>query len=95
MNPLEHMMGPPMAAPESQGMRALRIGFIVSVSATGLGVLGLSSLVVLFGRAGAGAVLFGLITFTAIAGVVFVVTKTRRDDRWLAARGFDRDGEKP
>jgi hypothetical protein len=95
MNPLERVMGPPMAAPESQGMRALRIGFIVSVSATGLGVVGLSSLVVLFGRAGAGAVLLGLMTLTAIAGVIFFFRKTRRDDQWIAARGFVNDGETP
>lgn len=93
MNPIERMVGPPMAAPETQGMRRLRVAFIVSVSASGLGVVALSSLVALLGRSGAGGMLFALLAVTAAIGGVFFLRKMRVDDRWLLSRGFASPGE--
>jgi hypothetical protein len=93
MTMLEHIMGPPMAAPESRFMRRLRIMFTVLASTTAVSILLLDMLVMLLGRVATGGALAALITLTALTGTIFFLRKSRIDDRWILDRGFDCEGD--
>lgn len=90
---LEALFGPPMAAPETAAMRRLRFAFIGIALATGIAIVLIELLIGSFGRVMTGGVLVVLVALTVLSGVVFVVVKTRRDDHWILARGFDGEGE--
>ena len=90
---LERLMGPPMAAPETAGMRRLRFAVIALASATALGILALGLIVHLVGRVVAGGLLAALITTSVLIALVYFMRKARIDDRWLLDRGFDREGQ--
>lgn len=86
---LESVFGPPMAAPETRAMRRLRIAFIALAASTSIGVLGIGTIADLLGSAGAGGLLLTLGLVTCAVALVFVIRKTRLDDRWILDRGFD------
>ena len=88
----EDFFGAPMAAPETATMRRLRFAFITLASLSAVGIVAIGGLTALLGRPGAGGLLLALIASAAITGLVFFRVKTRRDDCWIASRGFDRDG---
>ena len=90
---LERLMGPPMAAPETAGMRRLRFAVIALASATALGIVALGLIVHLVGRVAAGGLLAALITTSAFIALVYFIRKARIDDCWLLDRGFDREGQ--
>jgi hypothetical protein len=93
MTMLEHIMGPPMAAPESRIMRRLRIMFTVLASTTAVSILLLDMLVMLLGRVAMGGALAALIALTALTGAIFFIRKSRIDDRWILDCGFDCEGD--
>lgn len=86
---LESVFGPPMAAPETRAMRRLRIAFIALATSTSIGVLGIGTIAGLAGNAGAGGIVLALGLVTFGVALVFVIRKTRLDDRWILDRGFD------
>jgi hypothetical protein len=89
---LERLIGLPMAAPETPKMRQFRLIFIALASATTVGISALGMLIHLVGRVGAGGALAALIAATLLVGLVFFTAKSRRDDRWILERGFEREG---
>lgn len=93
MMPLERLFGSPMAAPETAAMRKLRFAFTGFAMLSGIGVLGIGLLVKLVGPVIAGGALLALIAVSTVLGLIFFIVKTRRDDRWIMARGFDRSGD--
>ena len=88
----EDIFGPPMAAPESGAMRRLRFAFIALATLTAAGIAMIGMLADVFGRPGAGGLLALLVIVTALVGMVWLRTKTRRDDRWILSRCFDAEG---
>ena len=88
----EDIFGPPMAAPESAAMRRLRFAFIALATLTAAGVAMIGMLADVCGRPGAGGLLALLVIVTALVGMVWLRTKTWRDDRWILSRCFDAEG---
>ena len=86
-------MGPPMAAPETKGLRRLRWFMICALEACAIQVLLLGWLIDIFGRVATGAAVAVSLSVTILTTCVYLVRKSRADDRWLLARGFDREGE--
>ena len=89
----EALFGPPMAAPETSRMRRLRIGFIALAALSGLLILGIDFVSGAIGRVATGGLMLVVLTLTTVVGAVFFWIKSRRDDRWIESRGFDREGE--
>jgi hypothetical protein len=95
MKLLERIFGPPMAAPETQSMRRLRMTFIAWACASALGVSATDAISSLCGRAAAGGMLLALLLLTGVTGSLFFYRKTRIDDAWFTARGFNPDRKEP
>ncbi len=93
MTALERLVGPPMAAPETAFMRRLRFVFIGFAGASALGIVGIDLIVALCGRVAAGGALLATIAVACVSGTIFFYRKIRVDNRWIRARGFDRDGK--
>ena len=91
MKALERWIGPPMAAPETASMRALRFVVVASTGASALGIAGIDLIIAQCGRAATGAALLVMISVAALSAAVFFDRKIRLDDRWLMERGFARD----
>ena len=83
MTVLERVMGPGMAAPETPGMRHLRIALIGMAALLGAGVLSIETVVHVFGPVATGAIFAGLLVGTLATGGVYFARKARRDDVWL------------
>lgn len=95
MKLLEHFIGYPMAAPETDAMRRLRFMFIGLAGLSGLSILGIDVFVSFLGRAIVGAVLVLLLFVTAVTGAVFFFRKWRIDDQWLLDSTPEPEGEQP
>ena len=93
MNVLERLMGPPMAAPETRGLRRLRWVMICGLETCAVQILLLSWLIDVFGRVATGAAVAVSLATTIVATGIYVARKSRADDRWLLDRGFDTEGE--
>ena len=93
MKALERWIGPPMAAPETATMRALRFVVVASTGASALGIAGIDRIIAQCGRAATGAALLAMIAAAALSAAVFFYRKLRADDRWLMERCAARDGE--
>jgi hypothetical protein len=91
MKALERWIGPPMAAPETAAMRALRFLVVASTGASALGIAGIDFIIEACGRAATGAALLVMISVTALSAAVFFYRKIRLDDRWLMERCFALD----
>ena len=78
-------MGPGMAAPETRGIRRLRIAVIGMAALLGTGVLGIEGIIALCGPVVTGAILASLLGATLGIGGVYFVRKAHRDDAWLDA----------
>lgn len=83
MSALERIMGAPMAAPETPGLRRLRYASLAATFSLAVAVL-----LVPIIRLGLGAVATGLffgvailVTFALVA--IYVRVKTHRDEAWL------------
>ena len=74
----------PMAAPETDDLRAMRRTFQLLCIASAIGVLAISPLVRLFGRSASFAVAALLIT-TALQTALYVYRKNRADNAFLDA----------
>ena len=83
MKLVEAVFGPPMAAPESIGMKRLRLAVIALAGTLAGGILGIGIARALLGPVAAGALLAVLLLVTVALGTLFVVRKLRRDDAWL------------
>ena len=78
------LMRTPMAAPETDDLRAMRRTFQILCVASAIGVLAISPLVRLFGRP-ASFVVAALLITTALHTALYVFRKNRADDAYLAA----------
>jgi len=74
----------PMAAPETDDLRAMRRTFQFLCVASGVGVLAISPLVRLFGRP-ASFVVAALLITTALHTALYVYRKNRADNAFLDA----------
>lgn len=83
MNAIERVLGAPMAAPETQGMRRLRISVIALAAMLAVGFLMVGPLRALSGPVVTGGVLAGLLLTTVLTGAVYFIRKSRLDDAWL------------
>lgn len=93
MKMLERLMGPPMAAPETRGLRLLRWFMICGLETCAVQILLLGWLIDLFGRVAMGAAVAISLAVTIAATALYLVRKSRADDHWLLTRGFDHEGE--
>ena len=93
MKALERLIGPPMAAPETATMRALRFAVVASTGASALAIAGIDLIIAQCGRAATGATLLVMISVAALSAAVFFYRKTRLDDRWLMECCAARDGK--
>jgi hypothetical protein len=93
MKMLERLMGPPMAAPETRGLRRLRWFMICGLETCAVQILLLGWLIGLFGRFAIGAAVAISLTVTIVATCIYLIRKSRADDRWLLSRGFGQEGE--
>ncbi len=80
----------PMAAPETEDLRAMRRTFQFLCVASAIGVLGISPLVRLFGRP-ASFVVAALLIATALHTALYVYRKNRADNSFLAAAVSERE----
>ena len=80
------MMKTPMAAPETDDLRAMRRTFQILCVVSALGVLAISLLVHLFGKP-ASFVVAALLATTALHTALYVFRKNRADDAWLLSGG--------
>lgn len=78
------LMRTPMAAPETDDLRAMRRTFQILCVASAIGVLAISPLVQLFGRP-ASFVVAALLITTALHTALYVFRKNRADNAYLAA----------
>lgn len=78
------LMRTPMAAPETDDLRAMRRTFQILCVASAIGVLAISPLVRLFGRP-ASFVVAALLITTALHTALYVLRKNRADNAHLAA----------
>lgn len=92
MKALERWIGPPMAAPETAFMRALRFVVVASTGASAIGVMGIDWIVARCGRAATGAALLFLIAAAVLSATVFFYRKIRADDRWFTHHCSAPDG---
>ena len=88
MKALERWIGPPMAAPETATMRALRFVVVASTGASALGIAGIDLIIARCGRAATGAALLVMLSVAASSAAIFFYRKVRLDERWLMERGF-------
>ena len=93
MKILERLMGPPMAAPETQGLRRLRWVMICSLETCAVQLSLIGWLVGLFGRVAIGAAVALSLIVTTMATALYLIRKSRADNRWLLTRGFDQKTE--
>jgi hypothetical protein len=80
---LERVIGPGMAAPETSGMRRLRIAVTGVAALLCTGLLGIDGIVSVVGPVMTGAIFAGLLVATLAPCGVWLVVKTRRDAAWL------------
>lgn len=73
------------AAPETPGVRRLRLGWIALAAASATGTAGFSSLVRI-DRTAAAIGMFLLLAATVLVGIVYFRGKLRRDDAWADAQ---------
>lgn len=73
----------PMAAPETRWLRAMRTTLVASLLLVAAGIANLSTIERETGRVGL-AMLAGLCVALAALVTIYVATKTRADDRYLA-----------
>lgn len=83
MSAIEKLLGAPMAAPETSGMRRFRLAVITLASTLAAGVLLASTLRSLLGPVVTGGVLGILLVATAAIAAVYFTRKARLDDAWL------------
>lgn len=83
MSAIEKFLGTPMAAPESPGMRRLRVAVITLSTSLAIGILMVGPLSALCGPVVTGATFALLILTTVVTGAVYFIRKSRRDDAWL------------
>ena len=76
-------MGVGMAAPETPGMRRLRITVIGMAVVPGAGVLSIKTIALMCGPVVTGGLFAGLLGATLATGAVYFARKARRDDAWL------------
>lgn len=86
-------MGPPMAAPETLGLRRLRWFMICGLETCAVQILLLGWLIGLLGRVAIGAAVAVSLGVTIVATCLYLFRKSRADDRWILDRGFDKEGE--
>lgn len=82
----------PMAAPETLVLRSMRRTFQILCVISALGVVSISPLTVLFGRAAPVGVA-GLLLTTALYTTLYVVRKNRADNAFLHAAVASEDGQ--
>lgn len=78
------LMRTPMAAPETNDLRVMRRTFQLLCILSALGVVAISPLVAVFGRAAA-FVVAALLATTALHTALYVFRKNRADNAFLAA----------
>lgn len=83
MNAVEKLLGTPMAAPETPGMRRLRVAVITLATLLALGILIVGPLSALLGPVVTGGTFALLILTTVVTGAIYFIAKSRRDDAWL------------
>jgi hypothetical protein len=93
MSLLERLIGPPMAAPETPWLRRLRWFMICGLETCAAQILLLDWLIGMFGRVSTGVAVAVSLIVTVVASCLYVVRKSRADDRWMLTRGFDHEGE--
>jgi hypothetical protein len=76
----------PMAAPETDDLRGMRRTFQLLCVASAIGVIAISPLVAIFGRA-ASFVVGALLITTALHTALYVYRKNRADNAFLDAAG--------
>jgi hypothetical protein len=82
-HPLLHHLLTPMAAPETKGLRRMRLLWIISCALLGTGAGGIRPWTHLAGL-WASAVVAALLATTLILGFIYLRTKNRADAAWAA-----------
>lgn len=83
MNAIEKFLGTPMAAPETPGMRRLRVAVITLSTLLAVGILMVGPLSSLWGQVMTGGTFALLILTTVVTGAVYFIRKSGRDDAWF------------
>lgn len=80
---LERFLGAPMAAPESNRLRAMRLGWIALLLATAAVILGIPILKAVMSSAAIGLLAAILLALSAVQSWVYLSTKKRLDDAYV------------
>ena len=88
------MLRTPMAAPETPGLKAMRLSILWSALALALAVPAIRPQPALFGS-GAGGMIAGLVLALVILVPLYVVRKNRADNTYFDARVRKSEGEEP
>ena len=83
MNAVEKLLGAPMAAPETSGMRRFRFAVIALAATLVVGILMVGPLRVLCGPVVTGGILALVLLTTVVTGAIYFLRKSRLDGAWL------------